>query len=218
MINNYPLSWPHGWPRTEKHNRKDGRFSKKGTHTSLSGASWQTTNDITISNATDRILTQLGRMRADEDFVISTNLKTRLDGLPRSSQRMPEDSGVAVYWKDKKNKKMSIAIDIYEKVEHNMAAIAATLDALRGIERWGGAQIIERAFMGFAALDAPTDIQEEPWWEILNTDKDGSAKDIELAYKRARRKAHPDSEGGSDLKFIVIESAYKTAKAVRGFS
>lgn len=217
MITKYPLSWPDGWPRTPEHQRKYGKFNKKGRQQTEHG-SWQTTKDISVSDAIERLLIQLDRMGVGEEFIISTNLVTRMDGLPKSGQRMPADPGAAVYWEDQDGKQMSIAIDRYEKVEHNLAAIAATLEALRGIERWGGAQIIERAFMGFAALEAPNAEPAKPWWEVLDVSASAPEHEIEHAFRRARRKAHPDAEGGSEMAFIHVQEAYKTAKTARGFS
>jgi len=49
-----------------------------------------------------------------------------------------------------------MAIDIYDTVAGNLAAVAATLDAMRAIERHGGAQILKRAFQGFKALPSST--------------------------------------------------------------
>jgi hypothetical protein len=66
-----------------------------------------------------------------QDVVISTNVRTRLDGLPRSGEPEPSDRGAAVYWEDQKRKRRVMAIDRYGKVADNLAAIAATLDAMR---------------------------------------------------------------------------------------
>ena len=38
-----------------------------------------------------------------------------------------------------------MAIDAYTRTADNLAAVAATLEAMRAIERHGGAQILERA-------------------------------------------------------------------------
>jgi hypothetical protein len=89
----------------------------------------------------------------------------RNDGLPLSKQREPEDPGVAVYWKTD-GKSLVIAADCYTKIADNLAAVAATLDAMRAIERHGGAAILERAFTGFTALPAPMTGQK-PWRDVL---------------------------------------------------
>lgn len=148
----YPLTWPAGWPRrTDK--RTAARFS---TAERRLGESWTGRRDVTVAEAIQRVLGELSRMGvAEGDSIISTNLETRLDGLPRSNQREPDDPAVAVYWQVIGSPMRVMAIDRYDTVAGNLAAIAATLDAMRAIERHGGAQILERAFAGFDALPAP---------------------------------------------------------------
>lgn len=80
-------------------------------------------------------------------------MRTRLDGLPRSGEPEPKDPGATVYWRSR-GRDQVIAIDQYDRVADNLAAIAGTLDALRAIKRWGGAQIVARLYrIRRAALD-----------------------------------------------------------------
>ena len=51
------------------------------------------------------------------------------------------------------------------QVEESLAAIAATLDAMRAIERHGGARVLERAFTGFTAVPAPD--ARKHWREVF---------------------------------------------------
>jgi hypothetical protein len=134
----YPLSWPDGWRRTQY--RKSGRFRSSDEYRS------------TVADGLSRISSELGKLGVSEDdLLISTNIPTRLDGMPKSDQSEPTDPGVAVYWRTKQDAPMQcMAIDAYSRVADNLCAIAATLDAMRAIERHGGAQIQERAFRGFA--------------------------------------------------------------------
>ncbi|MGN5479481.1 hypothetical protein ACTMU2_29065 [Cupriavidus basilensis] len=102
---------------------------------------------LTVSDGVNRVLDELGRLGARPgSIIISTNVAVRLDGLPRSGQREPADPGAAVYWQDRSGAPRVMAIDQYRSVADNLAAIAATLEAMRAIERHGGAQILERAF------------------------------------------------------------------------
>lgn len=214
MINNYPLSWPAGWPRSKPSSRKHGQFK--------SGSS-----RIGIGMATGRILMELKRLGVSrDDIVISTNVQVRLDGLPRSDKE-PLDPGAAVYWVQrggrweeggnrfvKTEKKNVMAIDAYTKLADNLAAIAATLEAMRAIERHGGAQILERAFSGFTALPAPS----VPWRTVLGIPPDlyVNRDDLDLAYKRARSAAHPDRHGGSGEAYNQVERAYEAGRAELG--
>jgi hypothetical protein len=126
------------------------------------------------------------------ELVISSNLPTKRDGMPYASQSQPTDRGVAVYFTLKK-RPMCFACDRWQKVEENMWAIAKTIDALRGIERWGSGQMVEQAFTGFTALPAP----EQPW-QVLGLDTSTpSAQQVQEAYRRLASQYHPDRGGDS---------------------
>lgn len=148
---------------------------------------------------------------ARDDIVISTNVPTRLDGLPRSDARKPDDPGVAVYWQEKRGAgaRRVIAIDHYSDVADNLAAIAATLDAMRSIERHGGARILERAFTGFTALPEPGSSSRLSWRDVFGLQ---GAPDpcpqslIDEAYRKRVAKAHPD-RGGSHEAMVTLNTA-----------
>lgn len=203
-ISAFPLSWPAGWPRTPGHSRAFARF---GTRTRRGTESYARSRDVTVDDATQRVLAELGRMGARE-IIISTNLALRRDGLPRSDQREPADPGVAVYWTDRTGADRCMAVDRYTKTAGNLAALAATLEAMRAIERHGGAEILDRAFTGFTALPPPAAAaRSEPWWEVLGVARDAHAADVEAAYRRRRSEAHPDRGGSADA-FSAVQAAY----------
>ena len=185
-ISSYPLTWPEGWARTKTRDRS--RFKSKS-----------------ISSCVADVLHQLGQMGInDYNIIISTNLRLRIDGLPYSNQPQPQDTGVSVWWhKSPDNDRKVIAVDKYARVEENIYAIAMTLDAMRGIKRWGGGEILDRAFTGFVALPSPTG---KPWREVLGYyghDLNAAIK----AYYLARSAAHPD-RGGSDHQFQAVQQAW----------
>ncbi|MDJ0712576.1 MAG: hypothetical protein QNJ14_19490 [Woeseiaceae bacterium] len=162
------------------------------------------------------MLATLERMGVDtvDDVVISSDLKLRLDGLPRSSQREPEDPGVCVYWVTAAGDRRCMAIDRYDKIADNLAAIAATLEAMRSIERHGGAEILDRAFTGFTALPAPAD---EPWWSVLDYQSESDALASEFE-KRARKRlsmVHADTGTGDDWMFNKIKKALDEGRRIR---
>ncbi len=216
----YPLAWPNGWRRTPASQRLPGRFATHGRqYTSDGQQSWRTLEAITIAGARDRVLRELRLFGVLEgDAIISTNLQLRLDGLPIGKQRQPDDPGVAVYWQRPAERGTKcMAIDQYTRVEHNLAAIAATLEAMRAIERHGGAQILERAFMGFEALPAPGTITV-PWRQVLGLDQQGivvTREEVERAYRRLRSEHHPD-KGGDAGRFHAVQVAYEQAQQELG--
>lgn len=209
-ITAYPLSWPPGWKRTAPVSRTFGRF---GTARRRDGNSWRSAQDITVAQATQRLRDELGRMAVrDDDLVLSTNLRLRLDGLPRSDQAQPADPGAAVYWNDPWSAApRCMAIDCYTKVEQNIAALAATIEAMRAIERHGGAVVLERAFTGFTALPPPIVAgMARPWWEVLGVPRDADRAAIDSAFRRLSSQHHPD-KGGTAERMAEINTARDAA-------
>ena len=198
-ITAYPLAWPAGWKRTASVQRRYGRFGTGETVRIHETYSRVERKPITIAQSTDRLLRELERMGIPaRDVIISTNLELRLDGLPRSGQRRPEDPGAAIYWRDGAEQRC-MATDLYTTVEDNLAALAATIEAMRAIERHGGAQILNRAFAGFAALPAPGQTTARGWREVLGVTPDENS--LAIAQKKYRRLAavhHPDRGGTSE--------------------
>lgn len=197
-IKSYPLQWPVGWKRIKSDDRKEGNF-KQGR------------DRISVSAATRRILHELELMDiSGDDLVISTNIELRLDGLPRND-RSVVDPGVCIYWKDGEQSRC-MAVDAYTKVEQNLAAVAAVLDAMRAIERHGGAVIIDRAFKGFTAL--PENTQTSADWRGVLGFKEGTiitAEDAKLNFRALSKKHHPDMQGGDAGTFAVLKRAYEMA-------
>jgi hypothetical protein len=209
----YPLAWPDGWPRTSPARQSRAKFKTGRTHYGESG-SWISAERLTIATATRRVTDELKRMGARAP-VISTNLVLRQDGLPRSGQSAPRDVGVAVYWTDRNKQARCMAIDRYDRVEDNLAAIAATLDAMRAIDRHGGAQILDRAFSGFVALPAPAQIRD--WRDVLGLRETSiTPETIKSAYRMMRSRTHPDREGGSPEAFGEVQRAYEDACVEKG--
>lgn len=181
----YPLQWPEGWPRTSSPER--ARFQCR------------------FAQARDGIIRQLELMGVgDWNIVISTNIPLRRDGLPYAGQRDPEDRGVAVFWSDKGEQRV-IACDRWDRVKDNLRALEKTIEAMRGIERWGSTDIVNKAFTGFAALPAPA----EGWRVIL-----GNCSTVEEANRQWKKLAferHPD-RGGSDSEMYELNTAWHQAE------
>lgn len=198
----YPLAWPDGWPR-HKGARKSGLFY---VGTGTDGRGQRGSRDITMAEAMKRVHYELERLGVNvfDDCVISTNLKTNMQGLPRSDQGEPADPGAAIYWQKPGQPMRVMAIDVYNRTRDNVAAVAATLEAMRKIERHGGAQILDRAFTGFTALPPPSG---PSWWVVLGLDRETATPESIKAAHRARLTAsHPDT-GGSHEKAAELNRA-----------
>lgn len=199
----YPLQWPAGWKREGYRTR--ARFGKKafvdrGVNAEGQQMGWHQKGALSIGQGTERVLKVLQQMGFNTSVVISSNLMLRNDGLPRSAQKQPDDPGVAVYWGRGKQARC-IAVDRYDRVADNLAAIAATLEAMRAIERHGGAAILDRAFTGFTALPAP----EQPW-QVLGVGANATREQIDDAYRALAMKHHPD-RGGDPQQMARINAA-----------
>jgi hypothetical protein len=193
----FPLQWPDGWGRLKSYQRKRATFARNK-------------RELTIADAVTRVREELSRMSIrDDDLVVSTNLELRMDGWPKSGQREPADPGAAVYWRDKAKNTRCMAIDRYDRVADNLAAIAATLDAMRAIERHGGAEILNRAFTGFTAIGHEP---RQHWSDVLGVPRNACREEIETAHKRLRSLHHPD-KGGSPDQFQRIQQAHAEATA-----
>lgn len=217
----YPLNWPEGWRRTNPGQRERAKFGKAGKYQGYdNNKRWIPARDLTIEEGTQRLLKELRALGVETgDSIISTNLKLRLDGLPRSDQKRPEDPGVAVYWQRREDKAHKVmAIDRYDTVQDNMAAIAATLDAMRAIERHGGAAILDRAFTGFVALPAPGQTARRPWRDILGVpDDDKRLTTAEAQYRLLRSRYHPDKNGGVEMpEWHQLQAAWHDANVELG--
>jgi hypothetical protein len=205
-ITAYPLCWPPGWRRTSAGQRDRAHFgTSQQVKSQYSENYYRQKKELTIDQAIGRVLAELERMDIQRhQVVISTDLRLRQDGLPYSSQATGKlDPGAAVYWTVGKQKRC-MAVDRYDRIADNLGAIAATLEAMRAIERHGGAEILDRAFTGFAALPAPAP-QEKPH-EVLGVDERATTVEIEYAYKRLAAQNHPD-RGGSTEQMSRINTA-----------
>lgn len=204
----YPLQWPEGWPRSRgTTSAKFGKVEREYTQHS----SYARKKDITMQDAMKRVRSELERLgvNVEDDMVVSTNLRLNLSGLPRGDQGEPTDRGVAVYWQKKGKPMVVLAVDRYDRVRDNLAAIAATLDAMRAIERHGGAQILERAFTGFAALPAPGAAGD---WRMVLGPSIETLSEAEARYRELAKLRHPDAPGGGHEKMAELNKAIADAR------
>jgi len=183
----YPLYWPEGWPRTPSHRRQYGKF------------------ETTFAKARDHAANEV-HLLGGRYVVISSNIPLRRDGLPYAGQAEPSDPGIAVYF-EKAGKQMVFACDRYDKTWKNLRAIGKTIEAIRGIERWGASDMLERALSAFEALPPPG----KHWREILKLNGGKPTRDqVDAQYRLLARVCHPDI-GGSDAAMAELNAARDAA-------
>lgn len=197
LAEKYPLYWPTGYPRT-----KWIESSKFGNHS--------------FAKARDTIFSELNLLldyNERKTIVLSTNLPLRLDGIPYANMAQPQDKGIAVYFQYK-NESVVLCCDKWNKVEHNMWSVAQTINALRGIERWGVSDFLKRSFTGFNTL--PPKQEKKEWWLVFKyQSKPGTAswdwEGVQAQYKSLAKQYHPDVAGGSTELFQELNNAYEEA-------
>jgi hypothetical protein len=210
-LTNYPLTWPDGWQRTPPSKQKTAQFSKRETQY-RDGHSWTNKKSLTVMDGIQRVLQELSRMGfTRDDVLISTNLVTRLDGLPRSDQRKPADPGVAVYWR--KGTQGRDALHCDRHLQRRRRQPRRSRSHARGsprdrAPRWrpgAGAQL-----RGFAALPQST---QRHWKDVLGLNNLGRQiheSDIQAAYRIGALGAHPD-RGGSHEAMAELNLAREEA-------
>lgn len=176
-ITGYPLCWPTGRPRTPHHFRKRAKFK------------------TSFSKARDELIRQIALL-GGKGNIFSSDIPRRQDGLPYADARPKSgDPGIAVYF-TRKGKQLCFACDCYLTVDDNMHAIALTVEALRGIARWGTGDMMEAAFTGFTALPERS---SHGWWEVLGISINANEEQVREAYRLLAKKHHPDVGGDQDL-------------------
>lgn len=171
MTQAYPLKWPDGWPRTPPVQRQP----------------WPRDGSLTVSGALRELQDELRRLGAT-NVVLSSNCTLGVD--------RPPDPGVVAYAMYEKQQ-IAIPCDRWQTVQGNLRAIAKTIEAMRGMERWGAKHMIRAMFQGFTAIRGPG---PKPWREVLGIRPEAMV-DADFVRARVRELAmqhHPDRGGNSD--------------------
>lgn len=191
MIDAYPLSWPAGKPRTPRHKVEYSRFEPGSRPTE-------------VANIQAEIRRLGGR-----NVIVSTNLRLRNDGMPYARDRAPDDAGVAVYF-DYGGGQKCFACDRWRTIEENLRAIFKSIEAIRGLERWGSKDFVEAAFTGFAALPAPGQQTARPWRAVFDMPSDWkpSTAEVTARYRDLAKERQHDHDQLTELN-LAREAANK---------
>jgi len=196
----YPVDWPTAKPRTPAALRKDALWRHQGSPVSF---------DVAVGRLREQVraVTPNRKPWRMLELTLSTNYELRADGRPRRNAGAPADPAVAFFF-ELDGKPHVLACDRWSTIPDNIAAIAAHIDALRGQERWGVADLAQ-AFAGHAALPPP-----DPWWKVLGVARDAPIEAITRAWRGLAREHHPDA-GGSRAEWDRLNAAYEQAQAER---
>jgi hypothetical protein len=181
----YPLQWNNMLPRSEKQERS--RFGGRSVYA-----------------AGERLKNELGLLGA-KNILITSNLKTKVDGGFYANQMRIEDAGICVYL-ELNGEKKCFACDKWDLPQDNIWALALNVSAIRGMERWGGSNFMKGVFTGFAQLPAPDKNNGINYFYNCETKEQVREKYIELA-----KKMHPDC-GGNTFEFQEMLRQYNERK------
>lgn len=199
----YPLAWPTGWPRTATVERKRASFGRQAVRSYGTG-SWKVKEALSITQALNRLDGELSRLGVT-DWLVSSNLRVRLDGLPYSNQAEPADPGIAVYFTLEREDRV-LACDRWTRPADNIAAIAAHIECLRGIDRYGVGSLAQ-AFAGYAALPPAA----ADWRSVFALSGTPPWEAVEVRYRELAREHHPD-RGGDPAVMAKLNAARDAAR------
>jgi len=182
-----------------------------GVHrTSRKGSAFR----VTPTRQLDRLEEELNKLGA-KDILIQCYLSRddiRNDGWPRASAK-PPNPGIVISFTDRRGNELSFPCDTYYDWFDNLYAIALSLEALRAVDRYGVTKSAEQ-YQGWRRLGAPAEVDTRGWaYEHLARVADTSVaalKDdpaaVDLAYRAAVRKTHPDHGGNIEAFRLVTEA------------
>lgn len=185
----YPLQWPPGFARSNKHEK--GKFASS------------------LNSALNNVQTELQRFGKDSgrpvsNVVISSNYSL--------GNERPDDPGVAVYFQWD-GLPVCIPVDRYSSIQANLQAISHVINARRTELRHGTLALVRASFTGFTALSGPT---VTDWRKILKVYDDKSDPRTLLAtceknFRELSKSAHPD-RGGNHAWMADITAAIAQAR------
>ena len=180
----YPLQWPAGWPPTPSAKRETARFR------------------TTLSQALTKLQKELQLMGATK-LVLSSNYTL-------GASNPPEPGVVAYFVYDQLN--VAIPCDRWNRIEANVQAIALTIEAMRGMNRWGARHMIRAMFTGFKALPAPP-----KWCAVIGCGPNDPVDEVLSRFRKLAFERHPD-RGGTHEQMTELNRALDDFKKERGIS
>lgn len=173
-IKAYPLQWPSGWPRSK--NLERSRFK------------------TTLSSALSFLKLEVERL-GGKGLVLSSNCTLGTENT--------KDPGVVAYF-TRGETSIAIPCDRWNKVSDNVKAIGLTIEAMRGMDRWGAKDMITAMFKGFIALEERS---TRSCWEILEITPEATEQQIMEAWRKLAAERHPDKAQGSTHAMIELNGA-----------
>jgi hypothetical protein len=144
------------------------------------------------------------RLLGGTSFVLSSNATLGVT--------QPADPSVCAYFIHE-GVQLAIPCDRWQRIEANVRAIALSVEAIRGMDRWGAKHMVRAMFSGFKALPAPND--GRPWSKVFGLSPQATTEEVRITYKLLAQIAHPD-KGGSNERMSEINVAWDQFRKERG--
>ncbi|MGV3707975.1 MAG: hypothetical protein ACO1Q7_03975 [Gemmatimonas sp.] len=185
---------------------------------------WPNARGLTLTGALHGVAEELRLMYCDETAYIevdTSDRNCRQDGQLRADAKV-NSPGCIIYAKHRKLGDLRWACDAFSKLEHNVRAIAATIENLRAVERYGCVRDAEQ-FRGFKAISSTSSatLPVEAALAILGKyspalDVQASTKEeFAIAVRAAKSKTHPDQFGGDRDLWDEVERAVVVLAPIR---
>jgi DnaJ-domain-containing protein 1 len=201
----FPLAWPSSSPRTARADRRRSHFGADHA------------GDVSPAAARAFLLDELARLGATS-VMVTSNLPMSRQDVAAAPPDFIGDPGVAA-WFELRGERRVLGCDRWVTVAENLRALALTVEAMRGLERWGAAEVVERAMSGFAALPAggatdaaiTTSAPTSPrtvtpaggapidWRKVLRAEPGENLATVKRRYRNLMSVVHPDQGGRNAL-------------------
>jgi len=164
-----------------------------------------------MDTAQQQLRLEINRL-GGKNLIVSTNIPVRNDGGLYADwmKKKIDDPGVAIYF-SLNGKDVSMCCDKFPRIWENVYALAKGIEALRGMERWGVSEFMERAFSGFTAIPEAVEVEENIWHSLGLSTKPAFVEEVKSAYRNWAKVYHPDVPGGSHEKMQKLNNAYQKA-------
>lgn len=175
-------------------------------------------NALTVARALDMVARELRLMGCDRTAYIAVDIDEkhiRQDGELRANAT-PRSPGCIIYATHRTLGDLSWANDRYSRLEYNLRAIAATIENLRGVERYGCVRDNEQ-FRGFKAVESKSSTVDAARARAIavvtkysgvrfSHDVNGQHPVVVDAIRTAKNATHPDRNNGDHTKWRELEA------------
>jgi len=189
MADAYPLQWPQGWMRTKM--QRSSRENQNDLSRRDGGVMTELKCGVTWGNphihAGKHHCTQLLNEHSGSHTCDQCDAELSLDAVHIAAPALP-----AVEPDDKD----------------------AIIEAMRGIERWGAGEMMDRAFSGFKGLPAQAS-EGEDCWKVLGLHPMSPSNLVILVHRDLTRKLHAKQSASEEFSRINVarDDALRALKA-----